>query len=151
MSFLSMFTLTVAYASSIAPSTHGALRSPELARAVAVSFIAKLQAKDVAGAVALCDAPFITHEQKTLPSIEAVSKYFEVMIPNAPPEQQPNSVISVRPYAETREETADEVLEVRDPVLKDGGYIVFVGRSGRLGGVLLVRVRDQVARIVGIG
>jgi len=71
--------------------------------------------------------------------------------PIAPPEQQPNSVISVKPYGETREETADEVLEVRDPVLKDGGYIVFVGRNGRLGGVLLVGVRDQVARIVGIG
>lgn len=151
MSFLSGFMLAVAYASSIASSSHGALRSPELARAVAVSFIARLQANDVAGAVALCDAPFITHEQKTLPSLGEVSKYFEAMIPNTPPEQQPNSVISVKPYAETREETADEVLEVRDQVLKDGGYIVFVGRNGRLGGVLLVRVRGQVARIVGIG
>jgi hypothetical protein len=84
--------------------------SPELARAAATSFIARLQAKDAAGAVALCDAPFITHEQKTLTSIVEVRKYFDAMIPNVPPDQQPNAVLSVKPYAETRNETADEVL-----------------------------------------
>ena len=73
------------------------------------------------------------------------------MSAGAPPDRQPNAVLSVRSYAETRNETADEVLEVRDPVLKEGEYLVFVGRSGKLGGVLMVRVRDKLARVVGIG
>jgi hypothetical protein len=148
---VALITIAAVFTSTSPSLARGALMSPELARAAATSFIARLQAKDIAGAVALCDAPFITHEQKTLGSIAEVTKYFEAMVPGAPPDQQPNAVISVRAYAETRNETADEVLEVRDPVLKEDGYVVFVGRNGRLGGVLLVRVKDKVARIVGIG
>jgi hypothetical protein len=73
------------------------------------------------------------------------------MTTSVPPEQQPNAVLSVKAYAETREETADEVLAVRDPLLRDGGYLVFVGRDGKLRGVLLIRVSGTLARIVGIG
>jgi hypothetical protein len=36
-------------------------------------------------------------------------------------------------------------------VLKDGGYLVFVGRDGKMRGVLLVRVKGKEARVVGIG
>jgi hypothetical protein len=151
MPLVSLIALTVTLTSTIPSSTRAVSQFPELARAAAVRFIAMLQAKDVAGAVALCDAPFITHEQKTLGSIGEVKQYFEAMMAGAPPDQQPNSVIDVKPYAETREETAEEVLAVRDPVLKDGGYIVFVGRGGKLGGVLLIRVKDNTARVVGIG
>ena len=151
MPLVSLIALTVTLTSSIPSSSRAISPSPELARAAAVGFIARLQAKDVVGAVALCDAPFITHEQKTLGSIGEVKQYFEAMMAGAPPDRQPNSVIDVKPYAETREETAEEVLAVRDPVLKDGGYIVFVGRGGRLGGVLLIRVKDNTARVVGIG
>jgi hypothetical protein len=151
MPFVSLITLTVTLTSTIPSSGYGVSRSPELARAAAVSFIARLQTKDVAGAVALCDAPFITHEQKTLGSMAEVKQYFETMMASVPPDQQPTSVIDVKTYAETRDETAEEVLAVRDPVLKDGGYIVFVGRGGRLGGVLLIRVKDKVAKVVGIG
>jgi hypothetical protein len=80
-----------------------------------------------------------------------VKQYFETMMASVPPEQQPTSVIDVKTYAETRDETAEEVLQIRDPILKDGGYIVFVGRGGKLGGVLLVQVKDKVAKVVGIG
>ena len=151
MPFVTLLTLSTLFATPGSTLARGASMSPELARAAATSFIARLQAGDVAGAVALCDAPFITHEQKTLGSIAEVTKYFQAMIPGTPPEQQPNAIISVRSYAETRGETADEVLEVRDQVLKQDGYVVFVGRNGRLGGVLLVRVKDNVARVVGVG
>jgi len=145
-----MISIALAAAlTSVAPIPNPA--SPELARAAAVSFIARLQARDAAGAAALCDAPFITHEQKTLGSVAEVKQYLVTMSAGAPPDQQPNTVLSVRSYAETRNETADEVLEVRDPVLKEGGYLVFVGRNGKLGGVLLVRVKDRVAKVVGIG
>jgi hypothetical protein len=148
---MSVLALAVALTTITIPSGRGGTVSPALARAAAVAFIARLQAKDVAGAVALCDAPFITHEQKPLGSIGEVKQYFETMMAGAPPDQQPHSVLDVKPYAETRSETADDVLAVRDPVLKDGGYIVFVGRGGKLGGVLLIRVKDGVAKIVGIG
>jgi hypothetical protein len=49
------------------------------------------------GAVGLCDAPFITHEQKTLGSIGEVKQYFETMMVSVPPEQQPTSVIDLDP------------------------------------------------------
>jgi len=148
---MSIFALIFALSSVTLPSGSGGAVSPALARTAAVAFIARLQAKDVAGAVALCDAPFITHEQKTLGSNAEVKQYFETMMAGAPPDQQPHSVLDVKPYAATRNETADDVLAVRDPVLRDGGYVVFVGRGGKLGGVLLVRVKDGIAKVVGIG
>ena len=148
---MQLAALAIALTSLALPPGRGSAVSPELARAAAVGFIARLQAKDAAGAVALCDAPFITHEQKTLRSIGEVKKYFEAMMAGSPPDQQPHTVIEVKPYAETRDVTADDVLAVRDPVLKDGGYVVFVGRGGKLGGVLLVRVKDGIAKVVGIG
>jgi hypothetical protein len=124
---------------------------PELARAAAVRFMARFQTNVVQPVIVLCDVPFITHEQKTLRSLGEVRQYLETMMSAAPPERQPNAVIRVRPYAETRSETAEEVLEVRDPVLKDGGYVVLVGRGGKLGGVLLVRIKAGFAKIVGMG
>jgi ABC-type methionine transport system permease subunit len=57
MPFVSLITLTVTLTSTIPSSSHGVSLSPEPARAAAVSFIARLQTKDVAGAVALCEAP----------------------------------------------------------------------------------------------
>jgi hypothetical protein len=70
--------------------------SPDLARTAAVAFVARLQAKDVAGAVALSDAPFITHEQTTLKTIGEVKQYLETMTASVPPSEQPNAVLNVR-------------------------------------------------------
>jgi hypothetical protein len=80
-----------------------------------------------------------------------VRQYFETMMASVSPDRQPNAVLDVKTYAQTRDETADELLEVRDPALKDGGYIVFVGRGGKLGGVLLIRVGTRSQRSSGSG
>lgn len=115
------------------------------------AFLKALRKKDLDGALARVDAPFVAEDARILASKDDVRAYLTEMLANVTPAELPNAVLSVLDYGDSRAATTADVLKLRDTVLNKGDLLVGIGRDGLSRGVLLVHAGAATPLIVGVG
>ena len=121
------------------------------ARQAVTAFLKAIATKNVDAILKTTDAPFLTDGLILLKTKDQVRKYLNDEIASAPANEMADSILGVIPYEKSREITDPRMLKERDKVLKNGDYLVGIGRNQLSRGWLLVKVRGGRAAIVGIG
>jgi len=158
MRLLAVVTLTVLVAGATARADD---KPEDRAKAAAESFLKALKAKDVPAALKAADVPFLLPDLKAkepklvrVEKVDAVAATLKLVVEE---KGGPAAVGKIQSLADLRKKIGDGE-EGKNPMVKaifeaggDGGFLVsLVDETKGPAGMLLVRVKGESAKVVGI-
>ncbi|HKA07393.1 MAG TPA: hypothetical protein VKD71_09065 [Gemmataceae bacterium] len=129
-------------------------KAEDQAKEAVEQFVKAVKAKDVDATLKIAGVPWFADGKRVIKDADEFKKYVKEKLDGlTDPERVPSQVLKVEPWEKFtgRGRLGAEEAKMADEVLGKSGLAVVIGRDGKEAGVILVRVDEGKAKVVGVG
>ena len=116
-------------------------------------FVKAVKAKDVDAAMKVADVLWLADGKRVIKDRDDLKTYAKSKLDGLKdPDRVPSEILRVEPWEKFagRDRLTAEETKMADEVLGKGGLVVVLGRDGKDGGMILVRIEGGKAKVVGV-